>query len=114
MLAMESEKQATRVCDEENPPDSITSTPVQDEVKQIPNAISGAHSKDETQSPVTESSTLERWNEPRINMYRYFTTLYTFVIMGMNDAAYGVSSPAMDSFLEESRDLTVTLSTGRH
>jgi hypothetical protein len=37
------------------------------------------------------SASLERWNEPRINMYRYFTTLYSFIIMGMNDAATGVS-----------------------
>jgi hypothetical protein len=34
---------------------------------------------------------LEQWNNPRINMYRYLTTLFCLIIMGMNDAAYGVS-----------------------
>jgi len=35
---------------------------------------------------------LERWNEPRVNKYRYFAALYGFVLMGMNDAASGVST----------------------
>lgn len=39
----------------------------------------------------SSSPALERWNEPQINMYRYFTALYSFIIMGMNDAATGVS-----------------------
>ena len=37
------------------------------------------------------SRPLEQWNKPRINLYRYFASLYSFIIMGMNDAAYGVS-----------------------
>lgn len=41
--------------------------------------------------PGREVHILEQWNKPRINIYRYLTTLYTFVSMGMNDAAYGVS-----------------------
>lgn len=35
----------------------------------------------------------ELWNEPRINAYRYFSSLYAFMAMGMNDAAYGASIP---------------------
>ena len=27
----------------------------------------------------------ERWNEPRINMYRTFAAFWAFVVMGMND-----------------------------
>ena len=34
---------------------------------------------------------LEQWNQPRINIYRYLSTLYAFMAVGMNDAAYGVS-----------------------
>ena len=41
----------------------------------------------------TEETQLERWNEPRANAYRYFATLFAFIIMGMNDAAYGVGYP---------------------
>ncbi|PQE15300.1 Major facilitator superfamily domain general substrate transporter protein [Rutstroemia sp. NJR-2017a BVV2] len=38
----------------------------------------------------TEPITLERWNEPRINLYRYLSALYSFIVLGMNDAAYGI------------------------
>lgn len=45
---------------------------------------------------------LERWNKPQINVYRYLATLYSFIIMGMNDAAYGVS---LSFLLSPSHDL---------
>jgi len=35
---------------------------------------------------------LERWNEPRSNLFRFLVTLYSFIIMGMNDGAVGVSA----------------------
>jgi hypothetical protein len=50
-------------------------------------------SKERVESPVTQedsSEPLEQWNKPRINLYRYFATLYSFIVMGMNDSAYGV------------------------
>lgn len=43
-------------------------------------------------SPVTVAHVVERWNEPRFNMFRTFATFWSFVIMGANDAAYGVSA----------------------
>jgi hypothetical protein len=46
--------------------------------------------KEEVHDPIDDSNKLERWNHPRINMYRYLTTLFCFINMGMNDAAYGV------------------------
>lgn len=49
--------------------------------------------KEPVESPVEDADeVLERWNKPRINLYRYLAALYSFIIMGMNDAAYGVSS----------------------
>lgn len=33
---------------------------------------------------------LEKWNQPRINIYRSFSTFWSFLVMGANDAAYGV------------------------
>ncbi|CAI7677742.1 hypothetical protein N7533_003379 [Penicillium manginii] len=35
---------------------------------------------------------LEKWNEPRINAYRSFATFFSFLVMGANDAAYGLES----------------------
>jgi hypothetical protein len=51
------------------------------------------NTKEEVDHSVTDSEDLdlERWNEPRANAYRYFATIFAFTIMGMNDAAYGVS-----------------------
>ena len=46
-------------------------------------------------SPSSPSPSLEQWNHPRPNMYRYFAALYSFIIMGMNDAASGVSIPRL-------------------
>ena len=42
------------------------------------------------QSPTTCVGRQERWNHPRINIARLFAAFYGFVIMGLNDAAYGV------------------------
>lgn len=41
--------------------------------------------------PSTAVSQLQKWNFPRINMWRVFATFYSFIILGLNDAAYGVS-----------------------
>ncbi|KAK4952875.1 hypothetical protein LTR66_013716, partial [Elasticomyces elasticus] len=40
-------------------------------------------------SPTTASVPLQKWNHPRRNVYRIFATFWAFVVMGMNDAAYG-------------------------
>ena len=48
-------------------------------------------SKEQEDSPADDEEILERWNTPRINLWRYLAALYSFIIMGMNDAAYGVS-----------------------
>lgn len=33
----------------------------------------------------------ERWNTPRTNLWRTLAAFWSFVVMGSNDAAYGVS-----------------------
>jgi hypothetical protein len=44
------------------------------------------------QTPAMVVHALEKWNEPSVNINRLFATFWSFVIMGANDAAYGVSS----------------------
>jgi len=66
--------------------DIITSRSVEIEPTQAP--IEGT--KELNESTELEIENLEQWNKPRINVYRYLAALYSFVIMGMNDAAYGV------------------------
>ena len=41
--------------------------------------------------PSTTVFAVERWNNPKANMYRTSAVLFAFVVMGANDAAYGVS-----------------------
>ena len=43
------------------------------------------------ENPASEPESQELWNRPRINFFRYLAAIYAFIIMGMNDAAYGVS-----------------------
>lgn len=33
---------------------------------------------------------LQRWNESAVNMFRFFATIYCFILMGMTDGAVGV------------------------
>lgn len=47
--------------------------------------------------PSTTVSVVERWNSPKGNIYRTAATLFAFIIMGANDAAYGVSSASRSS-----------------
>lgn len=40
--------------------------------------------------PKTALDSLEHWNEPRINTWRFMATLLSFLMMGGNDGAFGV------------------------
>lgn len=42
-----------------------------------------------TDGTVVEAA--EKWNSPRINIFRVGATFWSMMIMGANDAAYGVS-----------------------
>lgn len=44
------------------------------------------------QPPTVVALALEKWNDPTENISRLFSTYWSFVIMGANDAAYGVSA----------------------
>lgn len=49
----------------------------------------------ESASNVNTSKELERWNYPKGNSKRICATFWAFMVMGMNDAAYGVSLTAV-------------------
>lgn len=49
-------------------------------------------------SPTTATEQIERWNHPRVNVYRIFATFWSFVIMGMNDATYGAIIPYLEDY----------------
>ena len=60
--------------------------------KQGINDISDQNQQLESQaSTLPEGPPLQRWNHPRINVGRSLVAFYGLVIMGANDAAYGVS-----------------------
>ena len=40
--------------------------------------------------PNPSQPVLQRWNESKENMFRFFCTLYCFIRMGMTDGAIGV------------------------
>lgn len=83
-----------------------------------------AASPDLPASPPPEQ--LQRWNESRTTMFRFFFTLYSFTIMGMNDGAVGVrisclwsspgywqDSPAFASFFYLFLDILLTMRQNR-
>lgn len=45
---------------------------------------------DEESGASVPAQPLQRWNQSVMNMFRFFTTLYTFGMMGMTDGALGV------------------------
>ncbi|KAK1832690.1 major facilitator superfamily domain-containing protein [Podospora conica] len=47
----------------------------------------------------------QRWNESPTNMFRYFSTIYNFILLGMSDAVIGALLP----YVEEYYDLTYTV-----
>jgi hypothetical protein len=51
-----------------------------------------ATADDEAAPPVHPEIVLQKWNDPKVNVYRIFVTFYSFIVVGMNDAAVGVSS----------------------
>ncbi|KAF2181802.1 MFS general substrate transporter [Zopfia rhizophila CBS 207.26] len=48
--------------------------------------------------PSTTVRVLERWDHPRINVYRTLATFFSFIIMGANDAAYGALIPYLEKY----------------
>ncbi|CAK7238956.1 MAG: hypothetical protein STHCBS139747_000377 [Sporothrix thermara] len=42
---------------------------------------------------------LQKWNESKTTMFRFFFTLYSFIIMGMNDGAFGYIFSALTNNL---------------
>ena len=60
---------------------------------------SKANTTDEEMGPVGDDQDAEphaeikqKWNYPRQNTYRFLTTIFSFIVMGMNDGAVGVSA----------------------
>ena len=49
-------------------------------------------------TPSTAVPVLQIWNDPRINMFRVFATFYSFVILGLNDGAYGALIPYLEEY----------------
>ncbi|KAK3905622.1 major facilitator superfamily domain-containing protein [Staphylotrichum tortipilum] len=41
---------------------------------------------------------LQRWNESGLNMFRFFSTIYSFILMGMTDGAVGALLPYLESY----------------
>ncbi|AEO61817.1 hypothetical protein MYCTH_2312413 [Thermothelomyces thermophilus ATCC 42464] len=50
-----------------------------------------------TRSPQSGQQ-LQRWNDPAVNIFRYFSILYSFILMGMTDGALGALLPYIESY----------------
>lgn len=45
---------------------------------------------EEAVPPSTAVNALQKWNYPRINMWRVLAAFWSFFVVGMNDGSYGV------------------------
>lgn len=59
----------------------------------------------ELPSPTTAVNPQQRWNSPRVNIYKVASIFWSFFVMGLSDAAYGPLIP----YLETYYDLTYTV-----
>lgn len=48
--------------------------------------------------PTTAVPQLQKWNSPKINIWRCLATFYCFIILGANDAAYGALIPYLEEY----------------
>ncbi|KAK6064816.1 major facilitator superfamily transporter [Seiridium cupressi] len=66
-------------------------------------------SKDTEAPEQRPKPSLERWNQPRINTYRFIVTNYSFIVMGMNDACVGALIPYIETYYDISYTLVSLL-----
>ncbi|PGH10096.1 hypothetical protein GX51_00363 [Blastomyces parvus] len=59
---------------------------------------SSAHNTFEDTTPSNTTSPAERWNHPKRNFFRFLATNYSFVVLGINDAAYGALIPYLETY----------------
>lgn len=84
-----------------SPSDEILQEPIELQQSKIdPDDRVFASSKDDDQGPTklspppsASTSVIERWNRPKINIWRTIAAFFTFIMMGANDAAYGALIP---------------------
>lgn len=69
-------------------PDSSTTTSVERKL----GTTDHENVRDEENPPSTAVNALQKWNYPRANMWRVFACFWSFLVVGMNDGAYGVRS----------------------
>ena len=48
---------------------------------------------EESGTPSPGPVVLPRWNDTKMDMFRFFSTMYSFILMGMTDGALGVCCP---------------------
>ncbi|EEP80376.1 conserved hypothetical protein [Uncinocarpus reesii 1704] len=53
---------------------------------------------EELPPPLTATSIPHSWNFPRINIWRLFAANFSFIILGLNDAAYGALIPYLETY----------------
>ena len=81
------------------PPSSKTSQQNLAESSQVMGRDSPSISAlDTPPEPEAPAIVLQRWNEPRVNIVRVFSTFYSFMILGANDGAYGALIPYIQKY----------------
>ncbi|KAF2145802.1 uncharacterized protein K452DRAFT_125748 [Aplosporella prunicola CBS 121167] len=74
------------LCDGNNKTSESRPSANDDPIETLPSPTTTAHER------------LQRWNTPRIHIYRTLAAFFAFFIMGANDAAYGALLPYLEAY----------------
>ena len=91
---MTTEKHQSDALHEQTPTNSAASTPLQ--TQSVPPIEGGPRENKEEVQGETSYSNLEQWNSSRVNIYRYLSIIFSFIILGMNDSVYGALIPYVE------------------
>lgn len=69
-------------------------------------ALRHSQGPDVVPPPEDAADALQKWNSPRSNTGRIAAVFWSLMVMGANDASYGVSSPYFDTIQIERPSLT--------
>ncbi|KAK4239270.1 major facilitator superfamily domain-containing protein [Achaetomium macrosporum] len=76
--------------------DNIQPGGVQDPEKAVPTQ-DATDEESGTASP-QPGQELQRWNESKVNIFRFFATIYSFTLLGMTDAVVGALLPYIEEY----------------
>ncbi|KAK0635121.1 major facilitator superfamily domain-containing protein [Bombardia bombarda] len=92
VAATATEKPTSSLQDPDQYPEKLESTSASASASASATGAANASDEEAAIPPPAAVEVLQKWNEPRINTYRFLAANYSFIILGMSDGVIGVST----------------------